>query len=154
MIREKNFRALLGWLCASSVFAMYVGVPTIEFILSVEYTPHWSILFAFSSALLMDAAKPVKEENYRCLWLDGWLPMVGWICAFGFAWQVLIYPISIPLVECAGFERWANDLPMYSAAELIVLVILMLRATLHQGFGKSLSDMLNALLLKITKPDL
>lgn len=153
VIREKNFRAILGWMCASLVFAMYVVVPTIEFMSSVELARYLSTLFAFLSALLMDAAKPVQEGNYRCLWLDGWLPMVGWICVFAFTWLGLIRPIAVFVSVLVGFERWANDLPMYSTAEVIVLVILMLRAALHQAFGKSLSDMLNALFSKFVIPD-
>lgn len=132
---------------------MYIVIPTIEFMSSVELARHLSTLFAFLSALLMDAAKPVQEENHRCLWLDGWLPMVSWICVFAFTWHALMRPIAVFLSAFAGFERWANDLPMYSTAEVIVLVILMLRAALHQVFGKSLSDMLNALFSKFVIPD-
>lgn len=152
MIEEKNFRATIGWLCAVMVFAMYIFVPTLEFSLDMDLASHTSTLFAFLSAFFMDAAKPVRGTEYRGFWLDGWLPMVGWICVLAFSLAVLIHPLTMYVLAIFGLSNFTNENPIYSTGELIILVIIILRASQHQVYGKSLSEIFEALLSKLIRP--
>lgn len=152
MIEEKNLRATIGWLCTAVVFSMYIFVPTLEFFLDMDLASHTSTLFAFLSALFMDAAKPVRETKYRGFWLDGWLCMVGWICALVFSWAILIHLLTIYVLSIFGLGNFANGNPIYSMGELIILAIIMLRAVQHQVYGKLLSDTFEALLSKLIRP--
>ena len=153
MIRERNLRATIGWLCAALVFAMYVFIPIIEFLINIDVASSTSILFPFLCALFMDAAKPARETEYRSFWLDGWLPMVGWICSFAFAWLILLHPVVVLVFSIVDFGALDGEVPVYSTVETFILMILMLRAALHQVFGKPLSDALNALLSRFVIPD-
>lgn len=150
MIKEKHFHSILGWLCAGLVFALYCLIPIFEFFLSIEFKYYIVALFLFLSTLFLDEAKPVREACYRSFWRDGWLPTLGWICAFSFTWQILIYPILSSILSSLVF---VERLPNYSGIEIFVLIVLMIRITLHQAFGKSLSNTLHALQSKFVIPD-
>ena len=88
MIDEKILRAGIGWLFATTVFAMYFSVPVLEMFVNVDVSNHTSVALAFSSVLFLDAAKPAKQWKYKSFWLDVWLSLTGWICTLAFAWFV------------------------------------------------------------------
>lgn len=148
MIKEKNLRTMIGWSCAALVFSMYILVPIVEPIFSIDVANHTFMWSAFLAAILMDAAKPVRETEYRCFKLDGWLCVTGWICAFTFGWYFFGRLIVDPLLKISGFGKLAEEIPVYSMTELIISFLFMLRTALHQVFGKTTSGALDAILSK------
>ena len=124
----------------------------VEFLLRIDVSSYTSTVFAFLAALFMDSAKPVRESEYRSFSLDGWLPMVGWICFFALALS-LFHPIVVFLSSIIGLGGFAGKGPVYSFGEQLILIIIILRAGLHQVFGKSLSRALEDFSSTFVTPD-
>lgn len=43
-----------------------------------------------------------NEASHPSVFVAGWRPAIGWICAFGFAWQFLITPIALWIMAMTG----------------------------------------------------
>ena len=145
MIREKTLRAMIGWLCTMLVLSMYVLIPIIEILLSMDVSSYTSTLFAFLIALFMELGKPTREIGYRCFWRDGWLPMLGWICSLVFCF-LIFHPIVYFVLSTVDLVSFSTEIPAYSMGEKLILFIIILRVALYQVFGKSLSEILEGFL--------
>lgn len=66
------------------------------------------------------------EAGHRSLFVAGWRPAVGWICATGVAYSFILQPIAAFIAAVAGFK---GTLPAVATADLMVLLTGML------GFG-------------------
>lgn len=45
------------------------------------------------------------EAGSSSLFVAGWRPAIGWVCAAGFAWNYLGFPVSSYLATVAGLEH-------------------------------------------------
>ena len=59
------------------------------------------------------------EAGHRSLFVAGWRPAIGWICAFGLAWGWIL----APLIQ---FLWPSNDMPTIETGQAIALVMAML----------------------------
>ena len=59
------------------------------------------------------------EAGHRSIFIAGWRPMIGWICASALAWGWIIAPI----IQCIFPER---KLPAIEVGEAISLIMAML----------------------------
>ena len=51
----------------------------------------------------------VEEAKSANLFVSGWRPAVGWVCALGFFWAVIIYPLAT-----WGCALWAPEVKLPS----------------------------------------
>ena len=66
-----------------------------------------------------------KEAATGSLFIGGWRPAVGWICAFGLAYEFLIAPM-LPWLALAVFGKQLPDLPDLPMETLMTLLLGML----------------------------
>lgn len=61
-----------------------------------------------------------EEAKSNSLFVSGWRPAVGWICAFGCAWAFILKPILDWGVMVAGRT---TTLPVFQTGELMSLLL-------------------------------
>lgn len=76
----------------------------------------------FSSAKAQ-AEINLAEARHASVFVAGWRPAIGWVCALGLAWQFLVNPILIWLVSAAGMDV---SPPLLQTGELYTLVLALL----------------------------
>lgn len=63
------------------------------------------------------------EAGHRSIFVAGWRPAIGWVCAFGLAFNFIIFP----LVEwVAGLSGNPIKVPVINTGELMTLVLSLL----------------------------
>lgn len=61
-----------------------------------------------------------EEAKSNSLFVSGWRPAVGWICAFGCAWAFVLKPVLEWAVKLAGSTA---ALPVFQTGELMSLLM-------------------------------
>lgn len=69
------------------------------------------------------------EAQHRSLFIAGWRPAIGWVCAFGVAYCVLIQPIT------SGFGLNYPEIPDASYTLLLTLTLGMAGLRTGEKFG-------------------
>lgn len=94
-------------------------------------------------AKLVDAANEVnlaqievnkQEAAHRSLFIAGWRPALGWVCAAGFTWAFVGSPIAEWIAAIQGIEA---DLPVIDTDMLLELVFGMLGLAGLRSWEKS-----------------
>lgn len=77
--------------------------------------------------LLAQAEINVEEAKSKSVFVAGWRPFVGWVCASALAWNFIVYPTVM----------WAGvDAPGIDMAELMVVLLGMLGIGGMRSFDK------------------
>ena len=58
------------------------------------------------------------EAQHRSLFICGWRPMIGWVCAFGTAWSFLLHPIADMILDLSGSDILLPRIPEAYIREL------------------------------------
>jgi len=87
--------------------------------------------FAALEAQLMIAQTEINkgEAAHPNLFVAGWRPMIGWVCALGIAMEFLVRP----MVQWF----WHEELPILDVTQLIALVIAMLGVAGYRTIEKA-----------------
>ncbi len=64
-----------------------------------------------------------EEAKSTSLFVAGWRPSVGWICALAFAWQFVILPITLVVAVAIGHPL---VLPVFDTASMSTVLMGML----------------------------
>lgn len=73
---------------------------------------------------VLQAMANIEEAKHPSVFVAGWRPAIGWICAIGLAYHFLIYPFAGLI---AYFVNQALTLPqLVSVGELMTLVLSLL----------------------------
>jgi len=67
------------------------------------------------------------------IFVSGWRPAIGWICAAGFAWQFLFFPVLSWFIEVNG---WIAPLPSIGSDMLMSLTMALLGLGSFRSFEK------------------
>lgn len=73
------------------------------------------------------------EAQHSSLFVAGWRPSVGWVCAVGLGWQFVLSPFAETL---ARFSGWAGNMPVVDTENLLMLVLGMLGIGAQRSFEK------------------
>lgn len=73
------------------------------------------------------------EAGNENIFVSGWRPAIGWICAFGFAWQFFVTPIALWLITVTGSSI---PLPQIDTEALYSLTMGMLGMGALRSFEK------------------
>lgn len=65
-----------------------------------------------------------QEASSQNLFVSGWRPCVGWICASAFAWSFVLQPICFFIATLCGFP--ATKLPVLDLTQLMPVLVGML----------------------------
>ncbi len=76
-------------------------------------------------------AEEAKSSN---LFVAGWRPSVGWICALAFAWQFVILPITLVVAVAIGHPL---VLPVFDTASMSTVLMGMLGLGGFRTFEKT-----------------
>ena len=82
------------------------------------------LLDAATAANLAQAATNTEEAKHRSIFVAGWRPAIGWVCALGLAWNFLGY--NLAQWAFAVFGRGDVAVPPLSGDNLIELTFAML----------------------------
>ncbi len=63
------------------------------------------------------------EAQHPSIFVAGWRPAVGWICAVGIGWQFVMSPFAETV---ARFSGWTGQMPVVDTENLLMLVLGML----------------------------
>lgn len=74
------------------------------------------------------------EAGHRSLFIAGWRPLVGYICAFALAWGWIIRPILIVILSVLNVEV---EMPAIATNEAISLVMALLGMSGLRSYEKS-----------------
>jgi len=72
---------------------------------------------------MLQAMANIEEAKHRSVFVAGWRPALGWVCATGLAYQFLILPFA-GLIN--AYLTLPAELPVIEAAELTTLVMALL----------------------------
>ena len=72
---------------------------------------------------ILQAMANIESAKHKSVWVSGWRPAIGWVCAVGLGYQFLILPFA-GLIN-AYFALQA-ELPSIQTAELTTLVMSLL----------------------------
>ena len=72
---------------------------------------------------MLQAMANIEEAKHRSVFVAGWRPALGWVCATGLAYQFLILPFA-GLIN--AYLTLPAELPAIQAAELTTLVMALL----------------------------
>ncbi len=75
-----------------------------------------------------------QEAAHQSVFVSGWRPAVGWICAGGMAYNFILYPFLQFLVVLAVPD--APELPVLETGELMTLLLGMLGLAGYRTFEK------------------
>lgn len=64
------------------------------------------------------------EATHRSIFVAGWRPAIGWICAFSLAWGWIVRPIVVTVL--GAFKVVGVDVPGIEVQEAISLIMAML----------------------------
>ena len=73
------------------------------------------------------------EAAHRSIFVAGWRPAIGWVCASGLAWHFLLYPFGTFLCDVFKPEL---VLPAIDSNSIIDLVIAMLGLGAYRSYEK------------------
>lgn len=73
------------------------------------------------------------EAAHTSLWVAGWRPAIGWVCAAGFAWTFLFYPVLTWFAALVGLDA---NLPTIQNDMLFELTMGMLGLGALRSFDK------------------
>lgn len=73
------------------------------------------------------------EATNTNVFVAGWRPAVGWICAFGLGWQFVLSPFVEVISRWLG---WTGQMPVVDASTLLTLVLGMLGIGAQRTFEK------------------
>lgn len=63
------------------------------------------------------------EAQHPSIFVAGWRPAVGWLCAAGLGWQFVLSPFAETI---ARFNGWAGQMPVVDTENLLMLILGML----------------------------
>ena len=72
---------------------------------------------------MMQAMTNLKEAEHPSVFVSGWRPAIGWVCASGLAYQFLIFPFAGHIAYLAGLPA---DLPALDGSMLMTMTVSML----------------------------
>jgi hypothetical protein len=82
------------------------------------------LLEAATAQNLAQANTNIEEAKHRSVWVAGWRPAIGWVCAAGLAWNFLGYQLAAWVLAVAG--RHDVVLPPLAGDNLLELTFAML----------------------------
>jgi hypothetical protein len=59
-----------------------------------------------------------NEASHSSVFVAGWRPAIGWVCAFGFAWQFALLPLTNWIITLAGVSVLLPELDTESLYSL------------------------------------
>lgn len=71
----------------------------------------------------------MQEAQHRTIFVAGWRPAIGWICAFGLGWNWILKPIAtfiIAILVANGYMHSIGELPVLGGGEIVGLVMSLL----------------------------
>lgn len=68
----------------------------------------------------------LQEAKHPSVFVAGWRPALGWICAAGLAWEYIIRSLLASALVMAGEVVKAVELPHLDAEQLLALVAILL----------------------------
>lgn len=81
-----------------------------------------------------------KEAENKSLFVAGWRPAVGWICAIAIGWQFILMPVFAAAISFIamynGVQVDLSGLLTFNTAELMPLLIGMLGLTVSRSYEK------------------
>lgn len=81
-----------------------------------------------------------KEAENKSLFVAGWRPAVGWICAIAIGWQFILMPVFAAVISFIamynGVQVDLSGLLTFNTAELMPLLIGMLGLTVSRSYEK------------------
>ena len=83
---------------------------------------------------VLQAMANIEEAKHKSVFVAGWRPAIGWVCAIGLGYQFLILPFA-GLIN--AFYALPAELPAIEAAELTTLVMALLGLGGLRTFEKS-----------------
>lgn len=72
---------------------------------------------------ILQAMTTLKEAAHPSWFVAGWRPAIGWICAFGLAYQFLIMPFAALIAHFANLHA---DLPALDDGALMTMTMTLL----------------------------
>jgi hypothetical protein len=75
----------------------------------------------------------IEEAKSASVFVAGWRPAVGWVCAAGFAWQYFLGPLAMFTLNAFGL---AVSLPALEASELMTILLGMLGLAGMRSYDK------------------
>ena len=83
---------------------------------------------------ILQAMANIEEAKHKSVFVAGWRPAIGWVCAIGLGYQFLILPFA-GLIN--AYSLLPAELPSIQAAELTTLVMALLGLGGLRTFEKS-----------------
>ena len=83
---------------------------------------------------VLQAMANIEEAKHKSVFVAGWRPAIGWVCAVGLGYQFLILPFA-GLIN--AYYALPAELPAIEAAELTTLVMALLGLGGLRTFEKS-----------------
>lgn len=74
------------------------------------------------------------EAAHPSIFVAGWRPAVGWICAVGLGWQFVLSPFSESIARWIG---WSGTMPIVDTGSLMALILGMLGIGAQRSFDKT-----------------
>ena len=72
---------------------------------------------------ILQAMANIESAKHKSVWVSGWRPAIGWVCAVGLGYQFLILPFA-GLIN--AYFALPAELPSIQSAELTTLVMSLL----------------------------
>jgi len=72
---------------------------------------------------ILQAMANIESAKHKSVWVAGWRPAIGWVCAVGLGYQFLILPFA-GLIN--AYFALPAELPSIQSAELTTLVMSLL----------------------------
>ena len=100
----------------------------------------WAYQLAIKEAML--EAESVKgqlmvnaaEARSKRMWVAGWRPTIGWVCALSFAWQFFVQPLFTYVLIVAGVD--IPPLPTFDNTMLNTVLMGMLGLGAFRSYEK------------------
>ena len=83
---------------------------------------------------ILQAMANIEEAKHKSVFVAGWRPAIGWVCAIGLGYQFLILPFA-GLIN--AYFALPAELPAIASAELTTLVMSLLGLGGLRSFEKS-----------------
>jgi len=95
---------------------------------------HLKIQEVLQKPHILQAMANIEEAKHKSVFVAGWRPAIGWVCAIGLGYQFLILPFA-GLIN--AYAVLPAELPSIQAAELTTLVMALLGLGGLRTFEKS-----------------
>lgn len=82
------------------------------------------LLEAVTAQNIAQSATNQEEAKHRSIWVAGWRPAIGWVCAAGLAWNFLGYQLTLWVLALVG--RLDVYVPLFGGDNLMELTFAML----------------------------